>query len=188
MMSSSTVLKRNRYIILYVLLFGLVVGVGGCKNKRPTTSRESKDSTFVSATAKEMVLNLEIGKETLQVKGRMEVIKDSLIYLSLQPFLGMEMYRLECTKEQLLIVDKTLHRYCAIKDKHIYAYVEDSILEHLLSLRAMKKKKDITFTLKNPIVDLNVTIQFTKVTYNEGATYQPLNLEKYNEVDFFSII
>jgi len=56
---------------------------------------------------------LQLGERQINVSATCKIKKDSVIYLSIQPFLGIEMFKAELTTDSLRVFDKMNGRYYA---------------------------------------------------------------------------
>ena len=91
---------------------------------------------FTSISADDVIFTLNFGeKQNLQSKGSIRILCDSLVCVSLQPMLGIEMFRLECTHQNITLFDKMNHRYVALpavsQEVNYYDYVESFLLKYL---------------------------------------------------------
>lgn len=65
--------------------------------------------TFIS----KMNLTLRSGNNSFTTKATLRIIKDSLLQISIQPLMGIEMFRIQVTPDSIVIVDKPGRRYMA---------------------------------------------------------------------------
>ena len=119
-------MKYKIYIIFVVLLFA------SCKTTKPLTISEKKANPvatliakvqqtqpqFNTANVNKMTLALEMGERKVNVSATCKIKKDSAIYVSIQPFMGIELFKAELTKDSLHVFDKMNNRYYALD----YAY------------------------------------------------------------------
>jgi len=68
---------------------------------------------FKTANVSKMSLELQLGERKVNVSATCKIKADSVIYLSIQPFLGIEMFKAEFTKDSLHVFDKMNRRYYA---------------------------------------------------------------------------
>lgn len=68
--------------------------------------------TFNTMNMSKFDLNLQFGTARYTMRGSMRINRDSLISVSLQPVLGIEVIRIEFRNEYFTIYDKMNHRYC----------------------------------------------------------------------------
>lgn len=88
-------------------------------------------STFTSR----MTLTLRGGGGTLTTKATLRIVRDSLLQISIQPLMGIEMFRVQITPDSIVIVDKPGRRYMA---EAIADYKSNLPVDlHLSSLQAL---------------------------------------------------
>lgn len=113
--------------IFYGCLILLSVGLFGCKTSKKTTSAGltgiESTSEFISLIEENVVkyetltarLNVEISMKDNNISSRAELkmVKDSALQISVQPFLGIEMFRIELTPDSVKMIDRMNKRYVA---------------------------------------------------------------------------
>ena len=119
----SKVLKFTFLLLLFVAAFT------GCKTAKIITkpSEEKKPNPvveiieqvqknqpkFKTANVSKMAMELEVGERKVNVSATCKIKKDSALYLSVQPFLGIEMFKAEFTTDSIKVFDKMNRRYYA---------------------------------------------------------------------------
>lgn len=115
--------KINKYIVC--LLFILVVT--GCKTTRKVGTVESagakeqnefftlmQEQAFQFSTlSARLNVDLDIPGSNLSSRVDLKMVKDSAFQLSVQPFLGIEMFRMELSVDSVKIIDRMNKRYMA---------------------------------------------------------------------------
>ena len=117
---------RRNYILTILLCGGLLLYLlTGCKSSKKIgtvdsarvkahneffQSMEDQAIHFQTLTAR---LNVELDVPGKQLSSRVELkmVKDSAFQLSVQPFLGIELFRMELNKDTIKIVDRMNKRY-----------------------------------------------------------------------------
>ena len=66
---------------------------------------------FRTANVSKMAMELEMGERKVNVSATCKIRKDSALYLSIQPFLGIEMFKAEFTTDSIKVFDKMNRRY-----------------------------------------------------------------------------
>ncbi len=126
-----------RQLHLYIYVGVLCLCLVGCHTQRTTTKvshRLSKVQQVVDKTisaqpvfetleARKVRIGIEYAGQKVNLNGSMTAITDSIILLSVQPILGIEMIRIELTPQHILIIDKMNRRYV----ETTYAEVADKI-------------------------------------------------------------
>lgn len=113
---------KNRGVV--VLLMGVMLLSYSCKSKKVAGGREVKDTetmrrveevlkheTLPSSYSARAELSVQTGGNNISSKGDLRILPNRAIYLSLQPFLGIELIRIVITPEKLLVIDRTKRRY-----------------------------------------------------------------------------
>lgn len=98
---------------------------------REVISNAVKYDTFTS----KVNLKLNAGGNSFTTKGTIRIIKDELFQLSIQPILGIEMFRIQVTPDSIIIIDKPGRRYLS---EAIADFINDSPIDvHLNTLQAL---------------------------------------------------
>ncbi len=106
-------------------VFGILCLLTSCHTQKATTGVRHRVTAeqqlaqqtiaaqplFRTAEASKVRIRLNVSEQKFNVSGRLSIITDSIIVLSVQPLLGIEIYRAEITPEQVLVVDKMNRRY-----------------------------------------------------------------------------
>ena len=112
--------------VVYGMLV-LVVGFTACKTvktiSKPALEKkinpmvlfieqvQKKQPEFRTANVSKMAMELEMGERNVNVSATCKIRKDSALYLSIQPFLGIEMFKAEFTTDSIKVFDKMNRRY-----------------------------------------------------------------------------
>lgn len=116
-------MKKNKLHTLVTLVLVLVLGLSSCKTKQVSTldtvnvetytvSQVLKEQpTFDCVNMSKVELVVTYGTQQLSFRGFIKGYSDSLLVISVQPLLGIEMLRVEFTPEKFIIVDKMNRRY-----------------------------------------------------------------------------
>lgn len=67
--------------------------------------------SFITLNIPKFDLNVQFGQVSYTLRGSLRIIKDSIISLSVQPMLGIEVARIDFNPEFFTIYDKMNHRY-----------------------------------------------------------------------------
>lgn len=114
---------------LYIVCVLLLVFFSSCKTTRKITKTGAKQETqiaqlieqiqkkqpqFTSANVSKMSLALNMSNREVNVNATCKIQKDSAIHLSIQPFMGIELFKAELTPDSLWVFDKMNKRYYAV--------------------------------------------------------------------------
>jgi len=109
------------------IMFALILIVfSGCKTIKTISKPQQNFTNTVSQVIEQiqkvqpqyntvnvskLALELQLDGRTVNVSATCKIKKDSAIYLSIQPFLGIEMFKAELTKDSLKVFDKMNGQY-----------------------------------------------------------------------------
>lgn len=109
----------NKYYLKIWLIAVLASGMWGCKTIQKTgetaihgsiktlTEKISRaQPEFSSANIKKMNIGINLNGNKYNSAASCRIIADSLIYISVQPFFGMEMFAARFSKDEILVLDK----------------------------------------------------------------------------------
>ena len=128
--------------ILYVTL-GIVAAlfIQGCSTQKHVsqqtkTNKQEKvtvqhitqaEPDFSSAEVTKMRFSLKYSDRQMSANGTLKFIKDSVLSVSLQPVLGIELFRLDVTPSKVVVVDKMNRRYTQFNYSELSKYVGLSV-------------------------------------------------------------
>ena len=75
---------------------------------------QNNEPKFATANVSRMNIALKLNDRTVNVNASCRIIADSAIHVSLQPMLGIEMFKAEISKDSILLFDKMNRRMYAI--------------------------------------------------------------------------
>ncbi len=117
-------MKKIIYILISVLAAGLLAG---CASKKKVVKEQPKTTVvkqktieeraieaqpdFTSVVAQKAKFNINYQQRQFNANGTITLVKDSILIISVQPLLGIELLRLEATKEDVRLIDKMNRRY-----------------------------------------------------------------------------
>ena len=114
--------KINKVILLSMIILAL----GACKTKKQLTKTEipaemtvaqmvgklqEKQPAFTSAYIDKMTVDVDVKNRQMTVNATCKMRTDSAIHLSIQPFFGIELFKLELTPYNIILIDKTNKTY-----------------------------------------------------------------------------
>lgn len=122
-MKMKNCLKTFNNSVVAVACALLLLLMAGCKSKQlPTTPTEkpaaytvnqvlAEQPTFATLHISKMNVVATYGTQQLSFRATVKLLTDSLLVLSVQPVLGVEMFRVEFTPSRFVVVDKWNRRY-----------------------------------------------------------------------------
>jgi len=112
----------NKIILLSIVLLAF----GACTSKKQLVKSEiptemtpaamvaklqDKQPAFSSANIKKMTVDVDMKERRMTVNATCKMVTDSAIHLSIQPFFGIELFKLELTPWNIVLIDKTNKTY-----------------------------------------------------------------------------
>lgn len=193
--------------IVFSLMGLVLLSVISCKTKKLSVERGGGDldvhrrieevikyQNTPLSVASRVDVTFRSGQTDLSSKGDLRIIPGEGIYLSLQPFLGIELFRVVITPERVLVIDRTGRRYMVqdlsivnqlVKTNNPYYYVESLFLNRMFvfgksQVKAsdfasfkIAKKPDNSLILTDElprVANYSFTISDGNMLANSGAT------------------
>lgn len=115
-------MKRNNILLSILILLVLV----SCKTSRTATKTglsalhpvaeliekiQNAQPQFTTANVSKMSLALDMGDRKINVSATCKMHKDSAMHISIQPFMGIEMFKAEFSTDSIIVFDKMNRRY-----------------------------------------------------------------------------
>ena len=165
-------MKYNHLIAALAVLSLVLMGCNNQKRLTKTEGNEPKKEVvkqktiqqraieaqpdFQSVNALKARFQLTYQRKSVAANGTIAMIKDSICIISLQPVLGIELFRLELTPAEVLIVDKMNRRYVQMS----YAEISEAV------------KMPITFADAQNVLMARMVVlgQPQSVLYSEAAS------------------
>lgn len=116
-------MKSKIYIWLFILALPLIFST--CKSSRKLEGNQPKKETAIEFNTFNSKCELTLSQnktQSIKVGGDLRIKRDSMIILSIQPISGVEVGRLTCDREGIVLIDRINKRYFAfdfneLKDK-----------------------------------------------------------------------
>lgn len=120
-------MRRINGIVVSCLLLVTLLGFYGCKSakvpggkekvntkelKEFVASMQEQEPAFRTFSAR-LSVDLQTGGKTMGSRVELKLVKDSALQLSVQPFLGIEVFRMELTPDSVKVMDRMNKRYVA---------------------------------------------------------------------------
>ena len=120
-------MRRINGIVVSCLLLVTLLGFYGCKSakvpggkekvntkelKEFVASMQEQEPAFLTYSSR-LSVDLQTGDKTMGSRVELKLVKDSALQLSVQPFLGIEVFRMELTPDSVKVMDRMNKRYVA---------------------------------------------------------------------------
>ncbi|MGC9151549.1 MAG: DUF4292 domain-containing protein [Microbacter sp.] len=130
-------------------------------------------------------VSLTMNDRNYIVPASLKIVKDSLIALSIQPFLGIEMYRAELTPDSITLIDRGNHLYFSasydmlakrigvpIQFKDIQAVLTNDVLQNTSNPTLMTMPSDslVTWRATRNAMQINYDISKTNLLMQTSIT------------------
>ena len=179
---------RVKNLFIVVLCLGLM----GCAAKKGAVSHQPSEVSQEKAWHTCLMQGVQIGVSTddekLSSGATMQVVRDSMLIISVMPMLNIEMLRLEATPDELIIIDKLNNRYARTDyttvNRKIVPQISWHVLQQLCSaeLPTGPEQAHMRFTYAGEkTIDLIVNYPTRQVDVPVRVTHQ--RLDKYKEVN-----
>lgn len=176
-------------ITMLALGTGFAIGLTGCHTQKvavqpqPTEPAKEKETLWHTCLMQGAKVTLTMDGQTITANCTMQVVRDSMLVISVMPILGIEVYRLEATPEELIAIDKMNHQYLKTDYARINRYVTPSLTWEDLQQIASNE------VVGGPFIGYAIgekTIAL-KITYPEKQTDVPvcmlhIDLSRYEQV------
>ena len=176
-------------ITVLALGTGFAIGFTSCHTQQAAVQKQSEETPTEEETLWHTCL-IQGAKATLTMDGKtisanctMQVVRDSMLVISVMPMLGIEVYRLEATPDELIAIDKLNHQYLRTDYAHINKYVAPSLTWEDLQQIASNEVQGGPF-IGYAIGEKTIAL---KITYPEKQTDVPvrmlhIDLSRYEQV------
>lgn len=136
---------------------------------------------FKTANISKMSLALEMGERKINVSATCKIKKDSAVFISIQPFLGIELFKAELTTDSMRVFDKMNHRYYVVDydyfNKRFGVKVDFYSLQSLLTAQFFcigKKEIQVDSCKLIPMAGGQNKIEYENNNMLQSTTLMPL--------------
>lgn len=176
-------------ITVLALGTGFAIGFTSCRTQQaavqpqPTETPTEEEKPWHTCLVQGAKATLTMDEQTITANCTMQVVRDSMLVISVMPMLGIEVYRLEATPEELIAIDKLNHQYLKTDYARINRYVTPSLTWEDLQQIASNEVQGGPF-IGYAIGEKTIAL---KITYPEKQTDVPvrmlhIDLSRYEQV------
>ncbi|MCK4662675.1 MAG: DUF4292 domain-containing protein [Bacteroidales bacterium] len=177
-----------KYLVLVVISISVL---SACKSTKYLKNKELRklkiDKIYNQIEKNEIEFNTislrfsaatKIGKKKLSAKGNIRIKNDSIIWISVKPLLGIEMFRIVITKDSLKYINRIeKNYYCSntdlIKKKYFenykYEYLQDILTNSIINFYGKKTKNYLKKNYKLEINKNNYCIKNVKNKIDDNS-------------------
>ena len=177
--------------ILTVLALGtgFAIGFTSCHTQQAAVQTQSAETPTEEETPWHTCLmqgaraTLTIDDEIISANCTMQVVRDSMLVISVMPMLGIEVYRIEATPDELIAINKLNHQYLRTDYQQVNRYVTPPLRWEDLQQIASNELPGGPF-VGYAIGEKTIAL---KITYPEKQTNVPvrtqhIDLSRYEQV------
>ena len=176
-------------ITVLALGTGFAIGFTSCHTQKvavqpqPTEMPTEEEKPWHTCLIQGAKATLTMDEQTITANCTMQVVRDSMLVISVMPMLGIEVYRLEATPDELIAIDKLNHQYLKTDYARINRYVTPSLTWEDLQQIASNEVQGGPF-IGYAIGEKTIAL---KITYPEKQTDVPvrmlhIDLSRYEQV------
>lgn len=176
-------------ITMLALGTGFAIGFTSCHTQQAAVQTQSAETPTEEETPWHTCLmqgaraTLTIDEEIISANCTMQVVRDSMLVISVMPMLGIEVYRIEATPYELIAINKLNHQYLRTDYQQVNRYVTPPLRWEDLQQIASNELPGGPF-VGYAIGEKTIAL---KITYPEKQTDVPvraqhIDLSRYEQV------
>ena len=116
-------------ITMLALGTGFAIGFTSCHTQQaavqqqPTETHTEEEKPWHTCLMQGAKATLTMNGQTISANCTMQVVRDSMLVISVMPMLGIEVYRIEATPDELIAINKLNHQYLRTDYQQVNRYV-----------------------------------------------------------------
>lgn len=139
-------------------------------------------------------ISVQFDQHTYNTSSTIQLWRDDLIIMSIQPILGIELLRIEATPESVILIDKFNRRYATVAydlfgSKILRIKPSFKLIQKLVTAsinQSTKVKNQYSITINKH--DISIEWAFSRREYDTLAAPKQINLSKYKQVSLRDIL
>lgn len=139
-------------------------------------------------------ITVQFDQHTYHTGSTIQLWRDEMIIMSVQPILGIELLRIEATPDGVILIDKFNRRYTNIEynlfgSKILRIKPSFKLIQKLLTAsinQSNKTKNQYTLTINKR--DISIEWAFSRREYDTLTNPKRINLNKYKQVSLREIL
>ena len=176
-------------ITMLALGTGFAIGFTSCHTQKVAVQQQPRETPAEEEKPWHTCLmqgaraTLTIDEEIISANCTMQVVRDSMLVISVMPMLGIEVYRIEATPDELIAINKLNHQYLRTDYQQVNRYVTPPLRWEDLQQIASNELPGAPF-VGYAIGEKAIAL---KITYPEKQTNVPvrtqhIDLSRYEQV------
>lgn len=184
---------NNLFTLLIVFCAGLIIS--GCASKKKiaqaqveTVKEEFKKPTWHTTLVPGAEATITADKQSIRATCQMQVVRDSMLVISVMPMFGIETHRLEATPDSLFVIDKLGRQYGAVDFATINQYITPKIswndLQEMASGEKVTSETETyrwSYSAKGHTATLS--LRYNTIQRNVPMRVVHLNTTRYKKID-----
>lgn len=184
---------NNIFTLLIVFCAGLIIS--GCASKKKiaqaqveTVKEELKKPTWHTTLVPGAEATITADKQSIRATCQMQVVRDSMLVISVMPMFGIETHRLEATPDSLFVIDKLGRQYGAVDFATINQYITPKIswndLQEMASGEKVTSETETyrwSYSAKGHTATLS--LRYNTIQRNVPMRVVHLNTTRYKKID-----
>lgn len=139
-----------------------------------------------------MVMELNLGGQTMKVNCQVNALRDSLITVSLMPIVGIEMFRIELTRQTVTVIDKMNRRFTTVQMSEAERLLTPALkwndVQQWLSGEGKQPGESTSVGYSFRGTEIALKAAYTNIVYDGNVNARTLRLDKYDEVSIFALL
>ena len=175
---------KGRRIIVWTLCAVLLMS---CGTKKKAVTPQPEIPTWHTCLIQGARATVQTGSEQYNASVNLQVVRDSMAVISIMPFLGIEMMRLEATPMELIGIDKMNGRYAqasyAELNRLLTPAINWDVLQQLCAaeLPTGKERARLQYRLGDEIIEL--IVDYNEPKFDVPVRMNRQRLDKYTQID-----
>lgn len=162
----------------------LICVLTGCSTTRHVATQPTPPSPpWQTWCADKVQASIEMDGQTMQVSGSVQAVYDSIISISVKPILGIEVFRIEATKKELVVTDRIGLRYTHPTYTYLNTVIRPNLslksLQEWLTLQESEQAPALTYKAAGHT--FRMSIEAKQIERDVPVRITPLRTETYQE-------
>ena len=176
-------------ITMLALGTGFAIGFTSCHTQKvavqqhPTETPREEEKPWHTCLMQGARATLTIDEEIISANCTMQIVRDSMLVISIMPMLGIEVYRIEATPDELIAINKLNHQYLRTDYQQVNRYVTPPLRWEDLQQIASNELPGgpfVGFAIGEKTIALKIT--YPEKQTNVPVRTQHIDLSRYEQL------